>query len=124
MSIKVFVYWNLHKKCWSIRAEEGSRKGKVISHRPYVYLDTVQFKVSEAGRQRVLKEKRKNVHAGVVGYYNATPTPLYRSGLKQLEVTYNPYRYKNFVRKESKRTIRQAEGAYLTQDKRVFAYLY
>lgn len=117
---KVFVYWNLHKKCWSVRAEEGPRKGKVIGHRNYVYLEHVSFKVSEAGRQRVIREKRKNVHAGAVGYELSRPDSFYLK--QQTEVTYNPYKYKNFVRKTSKRTIRNCYGAYLSSDKRVFSY--
>lgn len=65
--MRVFVYFNLHKKCWSIRAMEGNQKGRVIAHAQAVELANCTFKVSEAGRQRVLREKRKNVHAGVVG---------------------------------------------------------
>ena len=33
-----------------------------------LYLKNCEFKVSEAGRKRVLKEKRKNVHAYVKGF--------------------------------------------------------
>lgn len=65
--MKVFVYFNLHKKLFSIKALEGSNKGRVIAHSSSVSLKDASCKVSEAGRQRVIKEKRKNVHAGVVG---------------------------------------------------------
>ena len=65
--MKVFVYFNLHKKVWSVKALEGPNKGKVIEHTTNINIANAKFKVSEAGRQRVLKEKKKNVHAGVTG---------------------------------------------------------
>jgi hypothetical protein len=65
--LKVFVYWNLPKECWSVKALNGTRKGKVIYHAEQVRVANPVGKVSEAGRQRVLREKCKNVHAGIVG---------------------------------------------------------
>lgn len=65
--MRVFVYWNLHKNLWSVKALEGPDKGRVIAREPYVALLHASPKVSEAGRQRVLREGRKNVHAGIVG---------------------------------------------------------
>ena len=100
MSIKVFVYFNLHKKCWSLKALEGENKGRVIAHEDFVTLVEATPKVSEAGRQRVLKEKRKNVHAGIVGYWQDTPTGymyLEHLDLDPSNITYNPYKYKSFV---------------------------
>jgi hypothetical protein len=89
--MKVFVYFNLHRKCFSVKALEGSCKGRVIDHLNGLTLANATFKVSEAGRQRVLQEKRKNVHAGVVGtLVNYDPNPM-------LRVTYNPYKGSNFV---------------------------
>jgi hypothetical protein len=36
--MKVFVYFNLHKKCFSIKALEGAMKGRVVAHRDTVLL--------------------------------------------------------------------------------------
>lgn len=69
--MKVFVYCHVRKGCLSIRAMEGSNKGRVIAHAEQLSMRDVEFKVSEAGRQRVLSEGRKNVHAGAVGYIDA-----------------------------------------------------
>lgn len=100
--MKVYVYFNLHKKKFSIRALEGPNKGRVMAHRDVVHLSNVVGKVSKAGRERVLREKQKNVHAGMVGQlieaewpedYN--PNILWRGTV----VTYNPYKYSNFVNK-------------------------
>lgn len=64
----VFIYFNLHKHLWSVKALSGSRKGKVIYHAESVRVNNPVCKVSEAGRQRVLRERRKNVHAGITGW--------------------------------------------------------
>ena len=88
--IKVKVYWNLHKRCFSIQ-----HRGKVIAHKNEVVIHFPEFKVSEAGRQRVLREKRKNVHAFVIGYYDSdSVSQAVDSGHS---VTYNPYKYETFV---------------------------
>ena len=92
--VKVYVYFNLHKKCFSVKALEGNCKGLVVAHTDTACLKDVTFKVSEAGRQRVLKEKRKNVHAGVVGYLEGF-TDNSTAGYKQ--AYYNPYKTRTFL---------------------------
>jgi hypothetical protein len=98
--MKVFCYFNLHRKCFSIKALEGPNKGRVVAHRDDVLLFDCVFKVSEAGRQRVLRERKKNVHAGVVGEWDETGTDLItiaRVTTIGRPVTYNPYKYNTFV---------------------------
>jgi len=90
---EVFVYWNLHKKLFSVR---DVKSGLVVAHKDTVVLDNVTFKVSEAGRQRVLREQRKNVHAGLQGVYagdTSDEAPKYYDGVAK----YNPYKYDSFV---------------------------
>ena len=94
--MKVFVYFNLHKKLFSVRALEGKSKGKVVAHLPSLWLDTPEFKVSKAGRQRVLREQVKNVHAGVAGYWE-DESSLYLAGLTWHKIRYNPYLFDSFV---------------------------
>jgi len=107
--MKVFVYYNLHKKCWSIKALEGPNKGRVVAHAATVILNEVQFKVSEAGRQRVLREKKKNVHAGAVGVLECyDPQEAYFNTAISMPVTYNPYKYETFVNAISKQPILKA----------------
>ena len=101
--MKVFVYFNLHKKCFSIKALEGAMKGRVVAHRDNVLLFHATFKVSQAGRERVLREKRKNVHAGVCGTWHDSGTDnVTLSSVKERGevVTYNPYKYTTFVYKD------------------------
>ena len=65
--MRVQAYLNIHRKCWSVVALEGEQKGRVISHTKYVSIKDARLVVQEGGRQRVLKEKKKNVHAFVRG---------------------------------------------------------
>jgi len=117
--MKVFVYFNLHKKCFSVKALTGDNKGKVVAHTNDIELLAPRFKVSEAGRQRVLREKRKNVHAGVVGwYYPDIMTCKFHEDYDTINVRYNPYVYSSFV-DDNEKPIYTAATAHLTvTDKR------
>ena len=83
--MKAEVYFHSTKKVFSVRVD-----GRVVDHRSRLCMRNVVFKVSEAGRQRVLSEKRKNVHALVVG-------EIVESCTAGDEVKYNPYRNSTFV---------------------------
>ena len=111
--MRVFVYFNLHKKCFSIKALEGADKGRVIAHRDTVVLDGCKLMVSEAGRQRVLREKRKNVHAGVSGTWinyctNRANNAFDFISMIGRQVTYNPYKYDSFVIKATEQSVNKA----------------
>ena len=109
---RVQVYYNLHKKCLSVR-----HKGKVIEHAQEVTLTDARFHVQQAGRERVLKQKRKNVHAYVSGKLKETfwftQAPKYTWTAKQ-RVTYNPYKYKNFVNKKTLKPVASAEVVHIS----------
>ena len=89
---KVEVYKNLHKNCWSIREAHG----KVIKHADEVILKNCQFVVHPAGRAKVLREHRKNVHAFVRGEL-IDEFPKQFEGHCPSKVIYNPYQYDSFV---------------------------
>jgi len=120
--MKVFVYYNLHKCKWSIKALEGPQKNKVISHADVVELANVVPKVSEAGRLRVLRDKQKNVHAGLTGtlkaYADIDVVDLLGSDA-WTEVTYNPYLYNTFVFVDDKRPYLGSNRARMV-NKKVF----
>lgn len=82
----VRVYYNLNKQCWSIQ-----QNGLVIKHLSSCLLTNASFKVYESGRQRVIKERRKNVHAYVIGEI-AVENPLFLLYKTAKEITYNPYK--------------------------------
>jgi len=90
VSKRVYVYWNLHKDLFSVR-----RDGRVRRHANHVQLRNVKFSVSEAGRQRVLASKNKNVHAGIRGDDCDTLPEFKTRGWRR--VTYNPYLFDHFV---------------------------
>ena len=126
--MKVFVYFNLHKKCFSIKALEGAMKGRVVAHRDNVLLFHTTFKVSQAGRERVLREKRKNVHAGVCGtWHDSGNDHGTLSSVKERGelVTYNPYKYTTFVYKytEEEATTSWCTGLFTdTETRRASIY--
>jgi hypothetical protein len=76
-------------------------KGRVIAHRQQVLINDATFKVSEAGRQRVIRERRKNVHAGVSGTWfdddDVQGRTLAFVNINGSAIMYNPYRYSTFV---------------------------
>jgi hypothetical protein len=61
------IYYNLHRKCLSARGLEGSYRGRVVARPKGILLKNVRFVVQPKGRERVLQEGRKNVHAFVRG---------------------------------------------------------
>jgi len=86
---KVRVYFNLHKKKLSVQ-QKTAKGWRVWTHADKIGLENVIFKVSEAGRQRVLRERKKNVHAFVEG-----DLVLLGESTKlqpRMWVSYNPYR--------------------------------
>tara|TARA_Y100000310_G_scaffold322000_1_gene380459 strand:+ start:1280 stop:1672 length:393 start_codon:yes stop_codon:yes gene_type:complete len=103
---RVYVYFNLHKKVWSVR-----QAGKVVEHTKTIALRDCKFLVAEAGRQKVLKTKTKNVHAGVSGY--VVSLDCVPCDGKLLVVTYNPYRESTFVEKADREPVERSDYATL-----------
>ena len=107
--MKVEVYWNLHNNCFSVR---DCKTGRVIRHTKDMYLYDVKFVVRQAGRRKVLQEKRKNVHAFVRGYM-APSSAQDTSGKPKGYATYNPYKYETFVDYNTQEPIDTASVVYL-----------
>ena len=116
--MKVFVYFNLHKKVWRVKALSGEHKGRVIGHAETVLLKSCEFRVSKAGRQRVLKERRKNVHAGVVGILLAMDGKMVFDYAKSVPVTYNPYKYETFVNKTTEEPVTHSDTCLMMSQSR------
>ena len=113
---RVKVYFNLHKKVWSVlyMTPKGWRLG---CHLPELVLDNVTWKVSEAGRQRVIREKRKNVHAFGIGYMQSILSPVPTGEWKK--VRYNPYEMGSF--QVDGQPISKSVQVKFNQDRSVFA---
>lgn len=111
MTDRVEAYYNLHKKCLSYRPSGGR-----VRHARGMILNDVSLTVQPAGRERVLREKRKNVHAFVRGVPawvagvdddldDYTPDNMDRQGYRK--ITYNPYKYDSFVFADTHEPVRK-----------------
>lgn len=114
----VFCYRNLNRKgvVWSVKSR---RTGRVLARLPYVMIENAILSVSPRGRARVLREKRKNVHAGVIGTWmrgaipvsgDTSPSSLW------VRLKYDPYKYDSFVRADNKQPINKAVYVILNQN--------
>jgi len=121
----VKVYRNLHHGGYSIVAADGEHAGLVVARSGHVVLMDALFVVSEAGRQRVIREKKKNVHAYALGTLtwaldpalakHESDMPRFAAG-DLTEISYNPYKMSSFyVRRqwESVNTVTPVHAAWL-----------
>jgi len=124
---KTYVYWNLHKLTFSIMQNQ-----KVVGHSNQLYLNNVEnggetffpivdFKVKpRTGRQKVLKDRVKNVHAFVIGeifscpeidgtgtggYTMNNPFDEEKLDMWTHRVSYNPYKGSHFVARGLQDTV-------------------
>ena len=116
--MRVEVYWNLTRNCWSIR---DVATGRIHAHADKVSVTNAQFVVQPAGRKRVLRERKKNVHAfvrGELAVFSIGPFARWGTTAPHLDslcvegewtgqrpsqwnaVTYNPYQDESFMRLE------------------------
>jgi hypothetical protein len=112
------VYRNLSNRIakqgrFSIQSREGADYGLVIGHANLLELVGCEFKVSLAGRHRVLQERRKNVHAGVLGRIKKVGFLSRRHGMSK--VSYDPYRTAAFT-DENGRAVKRADRVIFRSD--------
>jgi hypothetical protein len=104
---RVMVYYNLHKHTFSVQ-----KSGLILFHADYLKLGNVEFRVRKGGREKVNLEKRKNVHAFVIGdildycVYPCDEMPEEPIGDI---VTYDPYKFNSFVLKNTKEPVFNAK---------------
>lgn len=91
--MRVRVYRNLHKQCYSVQAYIAATGWRVIDHVESISLANCEFKVYETGRQKVINEKKKNVHAYVIGNVTGETISIGSS------ISYNPYKNGYFFEK-------------------------
>lgn len=104
----VDVYFNLHRKVWSLK---GRAQGRILAHaRRLAFDNPTQFIVHPAGRERVLRERHKNVHAFVRGVPRILDDLESDPSLEgMVAVGYNPYAAGHFVRRDDASPIRTAQ---------------
>ena len=73
-------------------------------------------------RQAVIRTKRKNVHAGVVGYL--IEDNFANECERSVSVTYNPYKFSSFVNKQNHdEPIFKASYVEMNSDRVVLAHI-
>lgn len=128
--MRVHVYRNLRHQdqlAWSVVANEGPTRGRVLEVVSAVLVKDATFVVREGGRQRVLREQSKNVHAFIRGQMVrsaplgcesklASPGAMLprRKGL--VRVSYDPYLYEHFYVVGSGEPIASASLVAATAD--------
>lgn len=110
----VDVYFNLHRKTWSCKSR---KTGRVVAHADVVVASYgATMVVQEAGRQRVLQEQRKNVHAFARLDHGECFTDgegwrLYAQSLPNaVKVSYNPYRAGHFYRTDTQEPVESVKS--------------
>lgn len=104
MAAYLYIYRNLRTGGFSVR-----HRGLVIERISEGVALDVMFKVNEAGRQRVLAERQKNIHSFIVARGLARKTDRQPDGLK--EIYYNPYKQDCFT--VDGKPIQRAEAVLL-----------
>ncbi|WP_449809731.1 hypothetical protein [Metabacillus arenae] len=107
---RVQVYRNIRKNMFSIIDKKSKR---LIIHCNSILLSSVEFKVSAKGRERVLREKQKRIHAYVEGDFVRCEVNNIISNVSK--VYYNPYFTENFINTETGQSIFNAKKCYLIQ---------
>lgn len=110
---RVRVYKNLRRGDWSV---QDPRTGLVLEHRVELVLLQVVLVVSEATRQRVIRQQRRTVHAYAVGQLSEEPV---RPGGRRLH--YDPFEGPHFtaageIVAAANRIDFRTDGAYLDAD--------
>ena len=98
-------YRNLNRRLGDEKDFWSVKQGNIVRfHCRCIFLKDVTFPVNEKVRQRVIANKRKEVHAFVMGFITQTgDAPLFDAYCKdKQEVTYNPYKNETFVCKDRK----------------------
>jgi len=96
------LYRNLHKGCFSMQEYIPNKGFRVVDHiSDNLTLYGCTFKVYQSGREKVLRDKQKNVHA----YVEFTS---YENGVQlhsETQPYYNPYKFDTFVSSDTKQPL-------------------
>ncbi len=110
------VHRNLNRGDWSV-----TTPGARVARAQVYALAGVTFKVSAAGRARVLARKVRAVHAWAVGT-PVTTWPRDAAGPLVI-VTYNPYRAETFTRADTGEAVERAAFVYFSASGQCLAQL-
>ena len=109
------VYRNLKFKDRIVYSIRDPKTRLVLGHASDLLLTQCKFVVNQAGRKRVLKEKKKNVHAWISGslsVIHAGDDRIFSDGTK---VQYNPYTNSQFEMAECGEPVVEANLVYINE---------
>lgn len=109
--VRVFRNWK--RGCYNIM-----QNGRLVACARQVRLAGVEFRVRETGRRRMLRLRRRNVHAYAIGWLLDHVSPNERRSLEPVAgrgAFYDPWRFSSFVDGESQRPVRHAGLAQLDE---------
>ena len=113
-NLPVRVFRNLKHDCYSIM-----QRGVIKASAKQVRLSGVEFRVREAGRQRALRENRKNIHAFAVGLLVDFVHPSDPRDIEPMAgraAFYDPFRFPSFVDGETNDPVIAASAAHFDED--------
>lgn len=91
---RVRVFRNLHTETWSV---ESATTGRIIAHPDTVLLEDVRLVSRDAGREKVRRTGKKNVHAIATGTLVAIDGPAPADLTRWTPLYYNPFKVDTFV---------------------------
>ncbi len=91
----VKIRWNLRTGGWSIMAANGAMRDRVVAHAAKLQLADVEFRVSQARRQRAQETGQRNAHAFAVGIL-LDPSGHPSSDAHRTRSTRATYRYQRY----------------------------
>lgn len=115
----VRVFKNFKHGCYSIM-----QRGVIKASARVVRLSDVEFRVRENGRQRMIREKRKNVHAFAVGRLVDYVHPSDSRDIAPPDgrgLFYDPYRFGSFVDSETEAPVTAVRVAHFDEDGVVYS---
>lgn len=126
------TYLNLNRGCLSVRSAAGASRGRVWGYAAAVEISEARFVVQAGGRQRVLRNRCKDVHAWVrgstrviaeegrdVGRLLARWQEACARG-EAVDVAYNPFYTETFVRRTTAEPVFLARRVVII-GRRIFA---
>ena len=101
--MRIFVYWNIYDKVFTV---QNRLTGRVRRHAESLTLRDADFEIDQAERDRMIRDARKTLHAGVRGEI-VPDVPESLEGWTQ--VIYVPELHEGFVSADEGRPVARAE---------------
>lgn len=113
------IYRNLHRGNFSIQSYIKDKRGYRVTDRASIAIfQDCTLRVYESGRQKVIREKKKNVHA----YVESAAYKIIFGNIDTInlrEIYYNPYNFDSFVYKDTLKKVTKV-NRLLAYDNKLF----